>query len=87
MKLCAFAGEIADGLVVLYVCFVGHCLSFCTFLLAIVLSVLRYTDFDYPLCYLQTPLRYENPSNQIINISVFSHPSMPYALVFEQGQK
>ena len=34
---------------VLYVCFVDCCLSFCTFLLAIVLSVLlRYTDSDYP---------------------------------------
>jgi hypothetical protein len=69
-----FSGVRVTRSLVLYVCFVGHCLSFCTFLLAIVLSVLRYTDFDYPLCYLQTPLRYENPSNQIINISVFSHP-------------
>jgi len=35
---------------VLYVCFVDRCLSFCTFfLLTIVLSVLlRYTDSDYP---------------------------------------
>jgi hypothetical protein len=34
---------------VLCVCFVDLCLSFCTFfLLAIVLSVLRYTDSDYP---------------------------------------
>jgi hypothetical protein len=33
----------------LYVCFVDRCLSFCTFVLAIVLSVLlRYTDSDYP---------------------------------------
>jgi len=32
----------------LYVCFVDRCLSFCTFFLAIVLSVLlRYTDSDY----------------------------------------
>jgi hypothetical protein len=37
---------------VLCVCFVDRCLSFCTFfLLAIVLSVLlRYTDSDYPFC-------------------------------------
>ena len=54
---------------VLYVCFVGHCLSFCTFLLAIALYRLW-----LPLWYLQTPLTYENPSQQIINISVFSHP-------------
>jgi hypothetical protein len=34
---------------VLYACFVGRCLSFCIFLLAIVLSVrLRYTDYDFP---------------------------------------
>ena len=32
-----------------YVCFVDRCLSFCTFFLAIVLSVLlRYIDFDCP---------------------------------------
>jgi len=29
------------------VCFVIRCLSFCVFLLAIVFSVLRYTDSDY----------------------------------------
>jgi hypothetical protein len=28
--------------------FVDNCLSFCSFLLAIVLSVLRITDSDYP---------------------------------------
>jgi hypothetical protein len=34
---------------VLYVCFVDRCLSFCTYFLAIVLSVLlRYTDSDCP---------------------------------------
>ena len=34
---------------VLHVCFVDRCLSFCTFSFAIVLSVLlRYTDSDYP---------------------------------------
>ena len=32
---------------VLYVCFVDRCLSLCT-CFAIVLSVLRYTNFDYP---------------------------------------
>jgi len=33
----------------LYACFVDRCLSFCTFFLAIVLSVLlRYRDSDYP---------------------------------------
>ena len=35
---------------VLCVCFVDRCLSFCTFLLAIVLSaLLRFTDSDYTL--------------------------------------
>ena len=34
---------------VLYVCFVDHCLPFCAFsFLAILFSVLRYTDSDYP---------------------------------------
>ena len=32
---------------VLCVCFVDRCLSFSTFPFAIVLSVLRFTDFDY----------------------------------------
>ena len=39
---------------VLCVCFVDRCLSFVLFLLAIVLSVLQYTDSDYPFDYLQT---------------------------------
>ena len=44
-----FSGVRVTCSLVLYVCFVGHCLSFCTFLLAIVFSVLlRYTDSDYP---------------------------------------
>ena len=41
---------------VLCVCFVDLCLSFVLFLLAIVLSVLQYTDYDYPFDYLQTLL-------------------------------
>ena len=41
---------------VLCVCFVYRCLSFVPFLLAIVLSVLQYTDSDYPFDYLQTLL-------------------------------
>ena len=32
----------------LYICFVDRCLSFCTFFPAIVLSVLRYMDSDFP---------------------------------------
>ena len=42
---------------VLCVCFVDRCFSFCTFVLAIWLSVLlRFTDSDQPLWYLQTRL-------------------------------
>jgi len=45
-----FSGVRVTRSLVLYVCFVDRCLSFCTFfLLAIVLSVLlRYTDSEYP---------------------------------------
>jgi hypothetical protein len=43
-----FSGVRVTRSLVLYVCFVDCCLFFCTFLLAIVLSVLRYTDSDYP---------------------------------------
>jgi hypothetical protein len=40
-----FSGVRVTRSLVLYVCFVDRCLSFCIFLLAIVLSVLlRYTD-------------------------------------------
>jgi hypothetical protein len=43
-----FSGIRVTGSLVLYVCFVDRCLSLCTFLLAIVLSVLlRFTDSDY----------------------------------------
>jgi hypothetical protein len=45
-----FNGVRVTRSLVLYVCFVDRCLSFCSFLLAIVLSVLlRYTNSDYPL--------------------------------------
>jgi hypothetical protein len=44
-----FNGVSVTRSLVLCVCFVNRCLSFCTFLLANVLSVLlRYTDSDYP---------------------------------------
>jgi hypothetical protein len=44
-----FGGDRVTRSLVLYVCFVDRCLSFCTFHLAIVLSVpLRYTDYDCP---------------------------------------
>ena len=43
------SGVHATRSLVLYVCFVDRCLSFCTFPLAIVSSVLlRYMDSDYP---------------------------------------
>jgi hypothetical protein len=44
-----FSGFCVTQSLVLYVCFVDRCLSFCTFSLAIMLSVLlRYTDYDCP---------------------------------------
>jgi hypothetical protein len=44
-----FTGVRVTQSLVLYVCFVGRCLSFILFLLSIVLSVLlRYTDSDCP---------------------------------------
>jgi hypothetical protein len=45
-SLPVFSGVRVTRSLVLCVCFVIRCLSF--FLLAIVLSVLRYTDYDYP---------------------------------------
>jgi hypothetical protein len=44
-----FSGVRVTRSLVLYVCFVDHCLPFCAFsFLAILFSVLRYTDSDYP---------------------------------------
>jgi hypothetical protein len=47
-----FSGVGITRSLVLYVCFVARCLSFCPFSLAIVLSVLRFTDSDYPFSWL-----------------------------------
>jgi len=44
-----FSGVRVTRSLVLYVCFKDRCLSFCTFSMAIMLSVLlRYTDSDHP---------------------------------------
>ena len=43
-----FSGVCVTPSLVLYVCFVDRCLSLCTFSFVIVLSVLRFTDSDYP---------------------------------------
>ena len=43
-----FSGVRVTRSLVLCACFVDHCLVFVLFPLAIVLSVLRYTDSDYP---------------------------------------
>ena len=43
-----FSGVRITRSLVLYVCFVDRCLSFCPFSLTIVLSVLRFTDSNYP---------------------------------------
>ena len=49
-----FSGIRVTRSLVLCVYLLYRCLSFCPFLLAIVLSVLLFTDFDYPLWHLQT---------------------------------
>jgi hypothetical protein len=70
-----FSGVRVTRSLVLYLCIVGHCLSFCTFLLAIVLSVLlRYTDSDFPFGIFKLLLHMKIHRNQIINLSVFFHP-------------
>ena len=49
LTLPVFRGVHVSQSLVLCVCFVDRCLSFCTFIVAIVLSVhLRYTNSDYP---------------------------------------
>jgi len=66
-----FSGVRATRLLVLYVCFVDRCLSFCFFLFTTVLSVLllltivlsvllRYTDSDYPFGILKLFYRKQN---------------------------
>ena len=44
----AFSGIRVTRTLASYACFVDRCFSLCTFFLAIVLSVLRYTDTDCP---------------------------------------
>ena len=44
----SFSGVCVTRSLVLCVCFVDRCLSFCLFHLAIVVSVLRFTDYHYP---------------------------------------
>ena len=53
-----FSGVPVPQSLVLCVCFVDICLSFV--LLAIVLSVLRFTDSDYPLGIFKLFFKYEN---------------------------
>ena len=66
-----FSGVRVTRSLVLYVCFVDRCLSFCTFLLAIVLSVLlRYTDSHCPFGIFKTLLMVLNAIfNNILVIS------------------
>jgi hypothetical protein len=54
-----FTGVRVTRSLVLYVCFLDRCLSFCTLYLAIVLSVLlRYTDSDCPFGIFKSSLGY-----------------------------
>ena len=64
-SILAFSGVRVTRSFVLYVCFVDRCLSLCSFLLVIVLSVLLWNtdnDYDYPLvssnysCYIEVRL-------------------------------
>ena len=58
---------------VLYVCFVDHCLSFVLFLLAIVLSVLlRYTDCDYPFDIVKFFLHLWTSALQIVSCMLYA---------------
>jgi hypothetical protein len=91
-----FSGVCVTGSLVLCVFFVDRCLSFCTFLLAIVLSaLLRYTDTDYPLVSSNSPyaltnsdlLTSGNPTlsneqNQIIFKQVFEYIKRSERLLF-----
>ena len=61
-----FSGVRVTRSLVSCVCFVDRCLSFCIFLLAIVLSVfLSYTDSDYPFGICKLFLRLANTQGRI----------------------
>ena len=68
-----FSGVRVTRSLVLCVCFVDRCLSFCTFSFGIVLSVLfRYTDSDYPFgffkLFLMSLLSFINSISTIISL-------------------
>ena len=66
-SLPVFSGVRVTWSLVLYVCFVNRCLSFCLFFFAIVLCVLlRYTDSDYPFGIFKTVLYYVINQGQAI---------------------
>jgi hypothetical protein len=78
-----FSGVRVTRSLVLYVCFVDSCLSFCPFSLVIVLSVLRYTDSDYPfgifklffcLSFCFISIRFFNCFDSMVFISSFYFP-------------
>jgi hypothetical protein len=78
-----FSGVRVTRSLVLCVMFVDHCLSFCIFILAIVLSVLlRLTDSDYPLVssnssYSELYVQCTVFLFQILEIMVFSSSFFP----------
>jgi hypothetical protein len=79
-----FSGVRVTRSLVLCVMFVDHCLSFCIFILAIVLSVLlRLTDSDYPLVssnssYSELYVQCTVFLFQILEIMVFSSSFFPW---------
>ena len=81
--ITVFSGVRVTQSLVLYVYFVDRCLSFCTFLLPIVLSVLlRYTDSDCPFGIFKLFLL-KLEFNFFLNPIVQSHSYCPDLKVFQ----
>ena len=76
-----FSGVCVTRSLVLCVCFVDRCLSFCNFLLAIVLSVLRYTDSDYPFGIFKLVLLLKNVIRLPV-VSLVFYPTTAYRVIF-----
>ena len=78
-----FSGVRITQYLALYVCFVDRCLSFCTFHLVIVLSVLlRYTDSDYLFGIVKLFLRLivDHKYNMLIYTTMYFHLLSKYSM-------
>jgi hypothetical protein len=71
-----FSGVHVTRSLVVCVCFVDRCLSFCTFFFAIVLSVLGFTDSDYPFGITIFKLFFLSPINKL-----YVHWFLPFSLM------